>query len=261
MMFYVTAADGATAGARQTGRPRHHQAGRRPAHRHRGGRRQDLDPRVTVDNTAPVVTNSTPAEGQRLTSTVALTVDVKDDSGVAGTPVITLDGTAVKEGDEIGHGLPAGSHTLAVTATDVLGNTAVRKINFTSAYIPSVPTSLSSDVAEGSAVLSAALDGPATATFTAADVVLPTGGYQGVSAAVPTTLDVAHDATVDVTRCARSTARPSTRRPGGTWCSSATTWPWAARPRRRRCAGRARSIPLEWPPCGCGTRPPASGSC
>ncbi|MFC3739343.1 carbohydrate-binding protein [Paractinoplanes deccanensis] len=155
--------------------------------------------RVTVDNTAPEVANSVPAEGQRITSTVALTVDVKDASGVAGTPVITLDGKAVKEGDEIGHGLPAGAHTIAVTAADVLGNTATREIHFTSAYIPAVPSALDAAVTGDKAVLSAKLDGPATATFTAADVVLPTGGYQGVAGAVPTTLDVAHDATVDVT--------------------------------------------------------------
>ncbi|MFF5079179.1 carbohydrate-binding protein [Actinoplanes sp. NPDC000266] len=199
IMFYVTAADGTALPAL--------------------GKRADIDTatladgkhtitavagdktstrRITVDNTAPEIAGSTPAEGQRLTSTVALTVDVKDASGVAGTPVITLDGKAVKEGDEIGHGLPAGEHTIAVTAADTLGNTATREIHFTSAYIPSVPTSLASSVTGDSATLSAELDGPATATFTAADVVLPTGGYQGLAEAVPTTLDVRHDATVDV---------------------------------------------------------------
>ncbi|WP_164842747.1 carbohydrate-binding protein [Actinoplanes solisilvae] len=157
---------------------------------------------ITVDNTAPEVAESVPAEGQRLTSTVALTVKVKDASGVAGTPAITLDGKAVKEGDEIGHGLPAGDHTIAVAVTDTLGNTAVRQIKFSSASIPDVPTSLTADVDSSatSATLSALIPGddgtPLTATFTKADVVLPTAGYQGVANAVPTTLDVAHDGTV-----------------------------------------------------------------
>ncbi|GIF71542.1 hypothetical protein Asi02nite_10600 [Asanoa siamensis] len=159
----------------------------------------------TVDNAAPVVESSVPAEGQRLTATVALDVRVKDATGVAGTPTIMLDGKAVKVGDQIGHGLPAGAHTLAVTATDKLGNTATREVRFTSASIPDVPTELSS-VVEGtngpSATLSAKVpgeDGMAlTATFTKADLVAPTAGYQGVAAAVPTTLDAAHEGGVDV---------------------------------------------------------------
>ncbi|MCP2327061.1 chitodextrinase [Hamadaea flava] len=159
----------------------------------------------TVDNTAPQIENSTPAEGQKLTATVALTVKVKDASGVVGTPVVKLDGTVVAEGSQIGHGLPAGAHTIAVTAADTLGNKATREIHFTSASIPDVPTDLTATVTGGtspSATLTAktpGADGTAlTATFTKADVVLPTSGYQGTASAVPTTLDVAHDATVKV---------------------------------------------------------------
>ncbi|GAA1848748.1 carbohydrate-binding protein [Asanoa iriomotensis] len=159
----------------------------------------------TVDNAAPVVESSVPAQGQRLTATVALDVRVKDATGVAGTPTITLDGKPVKQGDQIGHGLPAGAHTLAVTATDTLGNTATREVTFSSASIPDVPTALSS-VVEGvngpTATLSAKVPGadgtPLTATFTKADVVTPTAGYQGVAASVPTTLDTQHEGTVDV---------------------------------------------------------------
>ncbi|GAB3947052.1 hypothetical protein GCM10027614_41610 [Micromonospora vulcania] len=161
--------------------------------------------RFTVDNTAPEVESSVPAAGQRLTSTVALNIQVKDATGVVGTPAITLDGTAVKQGDQIGHGLPAGSHTIAVTATDALGNTATREVRFSSASIPDVPNGLDATV-KGTDPLSAELsaripgeDGVAlTATFTKADVVLPTGGYQGEAADVPTTLDVQHDKNVDV---------------------------------------------------------------
>ncbi|MGZ0153412.1 Ig-like domain repeat protein [Kribbella sp. WER1] len=156
----------------------------------------------TVDNSAPTVANSVPAEGQRITSTVALMVNVEDASGLAGTPAITLDGTPVKQGDEIGHGLPAGAHTLAVTATDTLGNTAVREIHFTSASIPDVPTELAATTSDRSAKLTAKIPGEAgvqlTATFTKADVVTPVQGYQGEAADVPDSLDVAHDRTVDV---------------------------------------------------------------
>lgn len=161
--------------------------------------------KFTVDNTAPEVDSSVPADGQRLTSTVALTVKIKDASAVAGTPAITLDGKAVKQGDEIGHGLPAGAHTIAVTATDTLGNTATRLIHFTSASIPDVPTDLKATVTgvnAPSAALAARIPGedgvPLTATFTKADVVIPSAGYQGQASAVPATLDVAHDASVVV---------------------------------------------------------------
>ncbi|MFC5006753.1 carbohydrate-binding protein [Dactylosporangium cerinum] len=161
--------------------------------------------RFTVDNTAPEVADSVPAEGQRLTSTVALVVQVKDASGVAGTPVITLDGKAVAQGALIGRGLAAGAHTIAVTAADVLGNTATREIHFTSASIPDVPSELTATVGDPNApgaTLSAKIPGPAgvplTATFTKADQVLPTGGYQGTATSVPSTLDVAHDAAVQL---------------------------------------------------------------
>ncbi|MCG5469794.1 Ig-like domain repeat protein [Micromonospora sp. LAH09] len=162
--------------------------------------------RFTTDNTAPEIESSVPAAGQRLTSTVALDVRIKDAIGVVGTPVITLDGAAVKQGDQIGHGLPAGEHTITATATDALGNTATREVRFSSASIPDVPTELNSTVKQTdplSAELSARIPGAEgvglTATFTRADVVLPTGGYQGEAADVPTTLDVQHDKNVDVT--------------------------------------------------------------
>nr|BFE56097.1 hypothetical protein GCM10020063_006230 [Dactylosporangium thailandense] len=176
----------------------------------------------TVDNTAPQISQSVPAEGQRLTSTVALEVGVTDATGVAGKPVITLDGKAVNQGDPIGRGLAAGAHTIAVTAADTLGNAATREIHFTSANIPDVPTELTASVTgtnHPSANLSAKVPGAAgvalTATFTKADMVLPTGGYQGTATAVPAALDVAHDTSVDVGSLrpldGRSLATPSSR--------------------------------------------------
>ncbi|TCC31023.1 Ig-like domain repeat protein [Kribbella speibonae] len=161
--------------------------------------------RFTVDNSAPTVGSSVPAEGQRITSTVALMVDVEDATGLAGAPLITIDSKPVQQGDQIGHGLPAGAHTIAVTASDTLGNTATREIHFTSASIPDVPSDLAATVTgvnEQTATLSAKIPGedgvPLTATFTKASVVTPVLGYQGEAAAVPDSLDVAHDKTVDV---------------------------------------------------------------
>jgi hypothetical protein len=176
----------------------------------------------TVDNAAPVVVGSVPAEGQRLTAAVALDVEVEDATGVAGTPTLTLDGKHVRRGDQIGHGLPAGAHTLAVTATDPLGNTATREVRFTSASIPDVPTALDAAVTgtnRPTATLSAKIPGadgvPLTATFTRADLVPPSSGYQGTAAAVPTTLDVRRDGSFDAAPLrpldGRSIGTPSSR--------------------------------------------------
>ncbi len=164
--------------------------------------------RFTVDNEAPpVIASSIPAAGQHLTAKVALDVELSDASGVSGTPVITIDGTSVSEGDSIGEGLAAGDHTLSVTAVDSLGNSANRTVTFTSASIPSSPTDVSTTIGgtanAPTATLSAKLPGeadvPLTATFTAARVITPpASGYQGEAREVPTTLDVAHDGSVDV---------------------------------------------------------------
>lgn len=150
----------------------------------------------TVDNSAPVVASSVPAAGQQLTSTVVLAVQLADATGVA-TSAISLDGTAIADGTTIGHGLAAGPHVLSIATTDSLGNAATRTVEFTSVSIPEVPSALDSEVDGSSAELSATLAGepgvPMTATFTEADVVLPTAGIQGTASAVPTRLDVAGD--------------------------------------------------------------------
>ncbi len=68
-----------------------------------------------------------------------------------------------------------------------------------------MPTDLTATLSgpnASSATLSAKIPGedevPLTATFNRADMVLPSTGYQGEALAVPTTLDVAHDAAVQV---------------------------------------------------------------
>lgn len=154
----------------------------------------------SVDNSAPVVVSSVPATGQHLTANVSLDVQLDDASGVAGDPAITLDGKAVRAGDTIGHGLAAGDHVLAVTASDSLGNRATREVRFTSASIPDVPADLAATVEGDSATLSALIPGEdgteLDASFTQADVVVPSTAYQGTARAVPTQLDVTSDTDV-----------------------------------------------------------------
>ncbi|WP_110207387.1 Ig-like domain repeat protein [Nocardioides daejeonensis] len=152
--------------------------------------------RFTVDNTAPVVESSVPAAGQRITSTVVLAVQMQDASGVASTS-ITLDGEPIENGAQIGHGLPAGQHTLKLDTVDSLGNRATRTVEFSSASIPEVPTDLTSTPDGDQAVLSSLVNGESgvdlKTTFTRADILLPTQGYQGKADSVPTQLDVAGD--------------------------------------------------------------------
>lgn len=160
---------------------------------------------LVTDNTAPRLASSVPATGQRITSAVALDVELDDLAGVAGTPVTTLDGTPIALGDPVGPGLSAGQHTLTVEATDALGNSATREITFTSAGIPDQPTGLApvsgtTDVGRSvdlSAQVAVPGGGDVTATFTAADVVVPQTGFQGLATAVPTTLQVAGEDEVD----------------------------------------------------------------
>ena len=87
--------------------------------------------------------SSTPAEGDRLTTSTPLALEVSDASGVLGEPAVTLDGEPVEVGQAIGPGLLPGAHVLAVAVEDSLGNRAVREISFTSAGVPDEPTDLS----------------------------------------------------------------------------------------------------------------------
>ncbi|WP_167003980.1 metallophosphoesterase [Mumia sp. ZJ430] len=154
---------------------------------------------LVTDNTAPAVASSAPAAGETITAATVLAVEVEDASGVSDGPVLTLDGEPIEQGAVVGPGLSAGEHTLAVTATDALGNTAARSVVFRSAGIPDEPTDLapasgSRDVAR-TATLSATVaepdGGPVRATFSEAEILEPHRGWQGTADAVPTTLQVA----------------------------------------------------------------------
>ncbi|MFE7504585.1 metallophosphoesterase [Promicromonospora sp. NPDC057488] len=151
-----------------------------------------------TDNSGPALVSATPADGDRLTSAVPLAVSVEDASGVVEGPDVTLDGDKIAVGDPVGPGLPAGAHTLVVTATDGLGNDVTHEIDFVSAGIPDVPA----DVAPASgtegvgrtatlkATVAAPDGGDVTARFSAAEILTPNKAWQGSTGAVPTTLDV-----------------------------------------------------------------------
>ncbi|MFI2485356.1 metallophosphoesterase [Promicromonospora kroppenstedtii] len=149
-----------------------------------------------TDNSGPALVSATPADGDRLTSAVALAVALDDASGVVEGPDVTLDGDEIALGGRVGPGLSAGEHTLEVSATDGLGNEVTHEIAFVSAGIPDVPA----DVAPASgtkgvgrtATLEAKLaepdGGKVTAHFSAAEILTPNKAWQGRSAQVPTTL-------------------------------------------------------------------------
>lgn len=153
---------------------------------------------LVTDNTAPVIASSTPNSGERITTSVPLALEVTDASGVLGEPKVTLDGTAMAVGDLVGPGLSAGEHTLALTTTDSLGNTAVRKVVFSSAGIPDDATELSPTSGDNDLGSSVELrakvgepdGGQVTARFTQAEIHTPRSGWQGETDQVPTTLRV-----------------------------------------------------------------------
>ncbi len=163
---------------------------------------------LLTDNTAPVISSSTPAVGTTITSAVALDVQLEDASGLMGTPELTLDGAPVALGDLVGPGLSAGQHTIAVTATDSLGNSAQREVAFSSAGIPDVPTDLTPTTGtggvSGSVTLGATVGEPdggdVTATFSQAEILTPNQGWQGTSTDVPTSLGVAGESNIGSTK-------------------------------------------------------------
>ncbi|MFG1705290.1 hypothetical protein ACFLIM_19050 [Nonomuraea sp. M3C6] len=150
------------------------------------------------DNSAPGVARSVPAAGKKITATVVLDVKLEDASGVVSGPDVKLDGQPIELGAQVGPGLKAGKHTLAVAATDGLGNAATREIVFESAGIPDVPAELTpamgtvdvSDRAKLSAKVAEPDGGQVTATFSEAEILTPNQVFQGTAQSVPTTLRV-----------------------------------------------------------------------
>ncbi|MEO3876408.1 metallophosphoesterase [Nonomuraea sp. B12E4] len=153
---------------------------------------------LITDNSAPAVVRSVPAENRKITASVVLDVRLEDASGVVSGPDVKLDGRPIELGTQVGPGLKAGPHTLAVTGADGLGNTATREIVFESAGIPDAPAELSpalgavdvSDPARLSARVAEPDGGKVTATFSQAEILTPDEVYQGTAKSVPATLRV-----------------------------------------------------------------------
>ncbi|MGW0593888.1 metallophosphoesterase [Streptosporangium sp. NPDC002607] len=153
---------------------------------------------LITDNSAPTVAKSVPAAGEKINASVVLDVKLEDASGVVSGPDVKLDGRPIELGAQVGPGLHAGKHTLAVTGTDGLGNTTSREIVFESAGIPDVPTELTpalgavgvSDPVTLSAKVAEPDGGQVTATFSEAEILTPNQVFQGTARSVPTTLKV-----------------------------------------------------------------------
>ncbi|MER6176082.1 metallophosphoesterase [Streptosporangium sp. NPDC001681] len=153
---------------------------------------------LITDNSAPAVAKSVPAAGEKINASVVLDVKLEDASGVVSGPDVELDGRPIELGAQVGPGLHAGKHTLAVTGTDGLGNTTSREIVFESAGIPDVPTELTpalgavgvSDPVTLSAKVAEPDGGQVTATFSEAEILTPNQVFQGTAKSVPTTLKV-----------------------------------------------------------------------
>ncbi|GAA4846371.1 hypothetical protein GCM10023221_26130 [Luteimicrobium xylanilyticum] len=141
------------------------------------------------------LTSTVPAAGQKLTKPVDLEVKIKDQGAATGW-VYTIDGVGVRPGERVGAGLAAGSHTLAVTATDVYGHPLSWTVPFTSSAIP---TGGGTDTGQGggkvtlSAVANAPDGGKVTTTFKEAQASIASGGVQGTVPVVPSALDFTYD--------------------------------------------------------------------
>ncbi|WP_344560184.1 metallophosphoesterase [Streptomyces atrovirens] len=153
---------------------------------------------LVTDNSAPRVSTSVPAAGQRITASVVLDVRLEDSSGVVDGPEVKLDGKPVEPGTPIGPGLSAGRHTLSVSGTDGLGNTGTREVTFASAGVPDTPTGLAPKAGTTDAGRSVRLSaevaepdgGEVSATFSEAEILTPRQVYEGTADSVPTTLRV-----------------------------------------------------------------------
>jgi len=148
------------------------------------------DAEVLVDNTAPTITPSI-ADGSAQRGDIILDAEVTDEvsgvpaAGEEGSPTATLtsgEGEAAEtEQITLPYGtssatLPAGTHTLSVTATDRAGNTATRIVTFTTPEeAPSVSDVSGTDGVDPtlSVTASDASGGPLDVTFLRGDSFTP----------------------------------------------------------------------------------------
>jgi 3',5'-cyclic AMP phosphodiesterase CpdA len=91
-----------------------------------------------VDNTAPQIQSTSPAEGGKIRSG-DVTVNVTATDAVSGFAAATavLDGRVVPVPDQFPvENIPAGSHQLSITVTDAAGNADTRTVRFTTTEVP-----------------------------------------------------------------------------------------------------------------------------
>jgi hypothetical protein len=135
--------------------------------------------------------STTPQRGAQVSSPVEFSAKVTHAGSATGWRY-TLDGAAIVPGQRIGAGLTAGTHTIAITATDVFGKAISWSITFTSTTIPT-GTGTGTGQAKGTVTLSAIAEstdgGDVTTTFKRANAVPAEGGFGGVVPVLPGTLD------------------------------------------------------------------------
>ncbi|WP_300683635.1 LamG-like jellyroll fold domain-containing protein [Nocardioides sp.] len=113
----------------------------------------------------------------------------------------TLDGATITPGQRIGAGLSAGTHTIAISATDVFGKAISWTVTFTSTTIPT-GTGTQTGQGKGKVTLSAIAESndgsDVTTTFKRANATAASGGFSGVVPVLPSTLDFTytHGATI-----------------------------------------------------------------
>ena len=97
---------------------------------------------VTVDNTAPEI--STNMEEGKDYHRGTITVEAKDEGSTSVDTVVVLDGKTIETPYEFRSlEMEAGSHTLSITATDEVGNQAVKEVTFTT---PEESANIGSDI-------------------------------------------------------------------------------------------------------------------
>ncbi|MEV0807840.1 metallophosphoesterase [Micromonospora sp. NPDC050200] len=88
--------------------------------------------RFLTDNTGPVITGTTPADGATVTGDrVEVTVAATDSVSAVASVTARLDGRTIPVPNSFPTGnIPAGEHTLAVSVTDAAGNASTENVTF-----------------------------------------------------------------------------------------------------------------------------------
>ncbi|OKL53800.1 hypothetical protein BSZ39_07480 [Bowdeniella nasicola] len=150
------------------------------------------------------IIETVPARGAHLTSEVVFDARIRGEEAARDWS-FTLDGKSIARGTRIGSDLTAGAHEIVITAIGPRGENLKWRIPFTSESMPS-GGGIDTDQGQGTVTLSAIATNPTggdvTTTFTEGDVASAGAGFQGVIAAIPSTLefDYTDGSTIDGTQ-------------------------------------------------------------